>query len=498
MKQNFQSRPLNAVSCVPFSRKSFCDQVLAGSNATHGSTNTQTEYLAGYLFELKAQTLVIEQHYIDRHFIEEHSLYYSRCLNPRTNACIRIHAFSNQFDDKHLDKWLHRAANGESQQVELDLEKQYLGFVVVRPLPSVPIGRTVLVHFGDKPTRHFPPIVDYDVHFLGLELTVRGLAFQQQDRAVAACATTSIWTALNSVGRRDGMRVPTPSTITESAVRFFTPFGRAFPSHGLSVEQICEGIRGTGFAPEIFKVSGKPDLFSTFLHSYVRSRIPVILAIQNSLGGHAVTVVGYRQSPSPSIPLNGESLARRNLGFDQIYIHDDRLGPYARAKLKKIKSKTRQELELSITLPSGQTEISRVLQAVAPLYPKLRGSANELYQAAHQFFPVIQKLTKKPNEELGLEFFFERSGTYLRSLFDLGVQSARLIPFLKSIALSRYVGVVRWYLDDIPIVDMVWDTTDTLREESKWDEHLLATIALDSRFTSEIDSLGKLIGCQTA
>lgn len=44
--------------------------------------------------DLNAQSVVIEDHYIDRDFMEDHSAFYSKNLVPVSNFCKRIHFFN--------------------------------------------------------------------------------------------------------------------------------------------------------------------------------------------------------------------------------------------------------------------------------------------------------------------------------------------------------------------------------------------------------------------
>ena len=104
------------------------------------------------------------------------------------------------------------------------LRSSYLGYVVVRPQPSVPIGRTVLRPEGASPATMNAWVQSrYGAHVMGMSLKVEGLAFQQQDRAVGACATTAVWTALQQTCKRESDRPPTPSAITQGAWTHLSP-----------------------------------------------------------------------------------------------------------------------------------------------------------------------------------------------------------------------------------------------------------------------------------
>lgn len=490
-------RPTNAVTCVPFSLNAF--QKLVGDHsgaAEVARLNTQGAYLSGYLTSLNAGSLVVESHYVDRHYLEEYSAYYSKSLVQRPSTCARVHVFSGEVTDDTLRALVAKSASadpGEAERVRAELEEQYLGYIVVRPVASVPFGRTVLRPLRDEPDRQFHTLSLYSVHLLGFKLELKGLAFQQQDRAVAACATVAAWTALQRVRRREGFRCPSPHAITEAAVRHGTEL-RPYPSQGLSIVQISEALRRFGFPPDYISASDNPGLFVVLLNAYLRSGIPVVLALRYPAAsvGHAVTVVGYRKTTGPGLRLDQAPEVRLvNSTQSQIYLHDDRLGPYARAT---IDTDGTPAPTLRIEFPDGAVDESVVECALVPLYPKLRSNARELWLRAVELLPTMQHELLQTGEELGFELFFERSGTYMRKLHSLQPDSDRLFRFLSTAALSRYVGVVRWYVNGEPVLDSLWDTTDTMREETLGAEHLIGLVAWRPEDHALADEFAKVLG----
>jgi hypothetical protein len=351
-------------------------------------------------------------------------------------------------------------------------------------------------------SRVFNPTISYSTHFLGLELHVTGLAFQQQDKAVAACATTAVWTALQRVCRTDGGRAPTPAAISQAAVRHYLPGGRGFPSTGLTVAQMCEALRSFEFAPELFHVGGEPSRFRTLIHIYLRSGIPVILALRGAGVGHAVTAVGYRRTRElAAAPFASPTFGAHNLAYDRLYIHDDRIGPYARAKLLEIPAeevdeldeydepKTQRRLRLEFLLPNRQTHTLAVSSAIVPLYPKLRSSAAELLENAITLIPLVESECPSGNSHVDLELSFDRSGSYLSSLYSMRIDPRRLIGFLRTAALSRYVGVARYLYRGRRFLDVLWDTTDTVREGA-FRDHVLGMVVYDDRYRASVDRIG--------
>ncbi len=62
----------------------------------------QINYLGFYLKRLGCRSVLIEGHYIDRDFIDDLALFYSRSLRGYSNECQRLHFFSEALND---DGW---------------------------------------------------------------------------------------------------------------------------------------------------------------------------------------------------------------------------------------------------------------------------------------------------------------------------------------------------------------------------------------------------------
>jgi hypothetical protein len=209
----------------------------------------QIEYIERYVAfrDLNCQSVVIERHYIDRDYMEDYSIFYSKNLHPYGNSCQRVHFFNidpQEVKQKLTDLLRFGKQNGEEKYRQAAVEfseKHYLGFSVIKPLGGCPVGRTVLRTYSNEAeegrNRLFLAIRPYKVHLLGVELVVRGLAFQQQDLGVSACATTALWSALHKVRDFEDIGSATPAQITMRATQHTLPFGRSMPSsEGLSID----------------------------------------------------------------------------------------------------------------------------------------------------------------------------------------------------------------------------------------------------------------------
>lgn len=496
--------PQNNVKWIRFTKWAFQQEVRRLSDGGEGwEVNAQTRYLSEYLERLGALTLVIEHHYVDRHFSEEYSAYHARDLVQRPNACARIHAFTEKWRDKD---WVEMCTSvlgaGEGgagsyerlDEIQRRLSEAYLGFVVVRPVPFAPIGRTALRAPGD-PDGYIGAVVTYPVHLLGFELEVRGaLGFQQQDGAVGTCATTAVWSALQRVRRRDGARCPSPSEITEAAVRHVLE-GRTYPSTGLSVLQISEAFRAFDFPPDVLQAQPDPALFWILLNTYLRSRIPVVLALpslDDDPTGHAVTAIGYRKTAAPLFSHRlASGVTVVNAAFDQLYLHDDQLGPYVSAPIgfDTFDTEDGPQTYPAITIPAKGSDAWPAVTALAPLYPKHRSNARGLWTSALRLLEAVKDHIAEADDEVGLEFFFTRSGRYQQRMFEKGLDPSRVFKFQRVATLSRYIGVSRYYVQGEACIDAIWDATDTVHEEAPYNEHLIGLVARRPQETYFVDFL---------
>lgn len=143
-----------------------------GIGDDHVHQRRQIGYLSGYLGDIGAKTAVIENEYIDRDFLEDHVLYYSRCFHDYDRKCHRVHFFSKVYSEEDIDEII---VGGNADGFH-DFTASYLGFVVVRPLPETIVGRTCLVPYVENGAtdRHYKALCDTGVSFFW-EKTMRSL-----------------------------------------------------------------------------------------------------------------------------------------------------------------------------------------------------------------------------------------------------------------------------------------------------------------------------------
>ena len=468
-----------SVSCKQFSSEQLIEEICAASDMPSSDVMAQVRYLGIYLKndETNARSIVIEKPYVDRHYIEEYSSYYSKTLHPPKAKATRLHFFKSEITDELLLEKLIAAGSGDFDTICREMSEQYLGFTVVRPLPSAPIGRTILGTFEIEGSDRFytlPPH-PYNVHLCGLCLKIYGVPFQQQEQAVGACATTAIWSALSQVMRLDGGRAPTPFAVTKAATKNWVK-DRVFPAtSGLKDEQILESLRHFGYSPLYFEPKTESALFCLAAKCYLRSNIPVILIMQydGQDDAHAVTVVGFREdidrerTPDIACQFPGWiNLQLRSKGLCRLYIHDDRLGPYARAKLS-VDSGGYTKLCYSQRIfdLDGFETPATIVSAMIPLYSKIRFSAHDLIATAGGLLPVFRNIVgEEARDRLNVDLFFCKSGECLSLLYRSEIEPTRVAKISQKLILSRYVGVIKFLVDDGLVAFVLCDSTDIRRD----------------------------------
>jgi hypothetical protein len=492
--------PENKIYVEPFSIATFVDTV---KKVGGGIITRQVEYLANYLEKLEVATIVREARYIDRHYMDEYALFYSRMLNPPSNAVTRLHFFEKRFDEGTLRRWMTDAVRGrDTSKLTKKEAGRYRGFSCIRPIPDSPIGRTVIDRWPDhsKP-REIYALGEHSVHIGNLEFRVSGIPFQQQEAAVGACATASVWSALSRVARQDGMRAPTPAEIAEAVERPAHAHARAplAPTTGLSVDQVFAAIQVFGFTPAA--VAGtRPEILALALHTYLQSGIPVVMILRGGSTAHAVTAVGFQLSGSDHSGLE-TSVPTRSRQLHKIYVHDDRIGPYARATVtpyRVINVDTLPDMEglrFEIEGKRGVLEHWLVETIVAPVYPKVRLSIASLLGVATAIQPLIETAVGEDAFDLSVDFRFVRSGDYLAGLTRKVAPSAGA-DLAARVAMSRWCAVIRWSVRDEALVEFVYDTTDILRGNGE--HQLLAIVVLDRRMRSEFYGLAERVGAPRA
>jgi len=492
-RKNTIAEPRRSLRDFPFTEASFT-RLFPSLSLSHTQSDSiehypdQVRYFWHYLHELTCSHFVQESYYYDRDFLEDFGAIYSRSTAQIRNHCVRIHFFAQARNrlqltgsKSHLKELRKRIQEADPKlreklyfEASAEIQNSYLGFMVLRPLPLAPIGRTVLRAYsrrdlhGEQDRRDVLLLrssVEYRVHYAGFRLIARGVAFQQQDRGSAACATTAIWSVLNSLGLRN---IP-PVEITRLANRYgSSPMGRTLPSEGLVLRQMIEAFRGVSL--ECFPHMHE-DISTTlaYLHLAVRSRLPAVAIVTSDrhTESHAVAILGGRERIDGQVAFKLRPDTRTRAGrLTSVYIHDDRLGPYVRADLHSDGDRLGLRLRRRWRVEDEELWITDL---IFPLFPEIRTSLPWLLETSKRIVPHVRwwlrhvyPTGRRRRDTLTYDIRIVRGADYPKQLLiEDGCSHDVVRMTCDYLTLSRFVAVTRLYLREAPIVDVVQDTTGT-------------------------------------
>lgn len=391
---------------LPFSQNDL-NHALANSHASIEEVAgcNPVKYLCGYLADLGAVTILVEEPYTDAGFLDDYTSYYARCFSSYGRRCKRLHFLRRALTDADLRSLIRRRLPEDEKRV---LENDYLGFVVARPLPQAVIGRTVLKSYSDEGRRHFPVSRKYTANLFGIELEITGLAYQEQDTVLAACATVALWSAFQKTAQLFETGIPTPAAITRAATQV-EHYGRPIPQHGLRIEEMCSAIRENSLEPEVVDLRQTPNVpVASLLYGYLSMGVPVVLVVEiPDEGLHAITLTGFslqkKRQRVEEIVGNSAIPPMSGLRIDKFYGHDDQVGPNARLIVRESPDPRPVQTGSSIRLESkswldavGQQYLYPIA-ILLPIYNKVRLTFLDLQEWITPLHKVFAHVLPNPS-----------------------------------------------------------------------------------------------------
>src|SRR4051812_17143588 len=251
------------------------------------------------------RSVVVEQRYLDHDWRSEHAAFHGRLFRRHPTVCHRWHLFT---DDVPADLSRLRA-------------EAYRGYVVLRPLPSTPVGRTMIAP---------PPGLDGGIRceatervsLFGTPLWITAMPFLSQDAEYLRCAHATLWMVLRHAHLAHGLPRRLSAEVHDAALGGVI-VGREIPSEGLSVQQMLAGATRLGLSPGLMHLPGARDedaaeharsgrlSLRAILCRYVNSQLPPLVLSTT----HAWVVVAYRRDPADDRRVT-------------LWRHDDARGPY--------------------------------------------------------------------------------------------------------------------------------------------------------------------------
>lgn len=252
------------------------------------------------------QSVIIENRYIDSDWRSEHAHFYGTTFRRYPSVCHRLHFF---------------AAQVSADFAELPaLSDAYRGYSVMRPLPEMPVGRTMILAPPDVGAANLTAGTER-VNIFGFPFSITAMPFISQDAKYLRCAHAAIWMVLRHATLVHGLPKRLPGDVREAATGGLV-VGRQMPSDGLSASQMLNALDRLGLptgmleptpdsGPGVVPAPGSPTLFGVICR-YVNSQLPPIVVSDS----HAWVVVAWaKQSSSGHTKLT-------------LWRHDDARGPY--------------------------------------------------------------------------------------------------------------------------------------------------------------------------
>lgn len=302
------------------------------------------------------------------------------------------------------------------------LQESYLGYCVIRPMPTNFLGRICLRPYKAllEDASQFKIIKNQEeVSFFGIALTVEAAALREQDKVVSACATSAVWSLLNGYGHLSSHEIPSLSTITKVATNPDIHGSRTFPSTGLMPDQIARSLKHFSLEPHSKRIDyfGPADRLlqlKHYVHAHVSNDVPLLLGgmvysdcspdtepgtVFKREGMHLVCVLGFRRNPGYDFELDQDCSVGPFLNqadsLNRLYVHDDRYGPYMSIRIDsplEILDLPAQQHQLAyeISKPSvGTKEYFVPYILTFGLYHKIRLSLEDITKVCttlHRFF----------------------------------------------------------------------------------------------------------------
>jgi hypothetical protein len=411
------------------------------------------EYLGNHTKDsLNAKTIVLERNYLSRDHLYDFSNYYCLCFNDGySKKCNRIHFFNIEFSK---DVFLDEILNNKNIFIN---QENYLGYVVTKNLPNVLIGNTLLRTYNTQ-NRYFISR-SYDIHFFGREMHLETLPFQEQDKAVGACATSALWVAFHKTSSLFHTPLLTPFEITNSVSNLFNTTGRILPNNGLDYFQIGNAIKNSGL---VFELRNKQSYVEnslkskSFIYSYLRMGLPVLLGINiDNIGRHLVTISGYTiktkgLNTKGDFPLYSDSL-------DMFYSHDDQIGPFSRFKFTTKKKKFNIETSWWRNQNDSKKLNAQLVSLIVPIYDKIRISFDDIYKLTlhlNDYFSLV--ITSR---NFVWDIFLYQSNKYKKEISENNLIDNSIKSKILFSSLPKYIWISRLIINRKTIIEFLFDST---------------------------------------
>lgn len=355
-------------------------------------------------------TFVIEAPYIDKVYRDSYYTYFSSKLGKYKRDCIRLSFFAGEVTEEMF----------RDSAAVTDLKKQYLGFIILRPLSPTIVGRSVVSPRAVNQSGLLIASTTFDATVSSIKMEVSGFPHSSQDTETMTCAETSIWALMEFFGYKYAEYKPVlPSKITQVLKDLSSE--RQVPSRGLNIQQMSFALKEFGFGTRVYEAKEFGDEFPRLFSTYIESGIPIIVAVDNRENGgkigHAFLAIGHRKTGDGEIdslhpakednPYISKELIKRDI---RLYDHDDMIKDFVFIDDNNPAYCTNKFVSPTSHYSENTWHDCKVTYFIVPLYPKVYLEAFESKNFCKQF--LLDNLAIPDGEEIYLRHFLASSRSY--------------------------------------------------------------------------------------
>ncbi|WP_075340706.1 hypothetical protein [Tenacibaculum agarivorans] len=452
--------------------------------------------LREFFSNLNTSYFLAEDPYIDKDFLEDYSNYYARSYKDHGRFCHRIHFFS-EGEDFILDtkKFQQLVTTGSKEEIE-KLNKHYLGFITLRPSTLTKrIGKTCLKNYGNdrKRNRQYTAVREYKVNLYGIPLDVKSMAFQEQDEAVAVCASIALWSAFQITGKHNQHEIPSPSVVTKLALSE-SSYVKEYPSIGLTSEQIAVAVNKVGITPTIREIRNTREL-KQYIYAYLKAKIPIVCGISlfdvrtdsktghkviaSSKSFHAITINGFSfEGGHPEMAVGRKGLKLKSSRMTKFFAHDDQLCPFARIVFDSSASVKIGNIPQDLMYTTWRTDNEKVEKykyakietIIVPLNHKVRVSYQEVLTKIRSYSVILRTLANVMYDKIGVkmskrfewEIYLTKVNDFKKEIRNnTTIDNKKKLNILMHQNYPKYIWVARAYIKEDIKLELVFDATES-------------------------------------
>lgn len=455
------------------------------TNTDKNKKKSHIRYFYNYLFNdpngLQAKLILIEYEYTSKAYLSDYMNYYANCYRDYPKRCRRVHFFSKTFDKKQFINMV----TGKDALYEADWSS-YLGYIVVKPLPTGIIGTTLLSTYGAKAKRHFSALRPCHINLFGKNLVLQTLPYQEQDGIVGTCASSALWFTFQKTCQLFNSLSPNPSEITISAGFDSNHTGKTFPSSGLEISQICKAVLSAGLVSElrILNMTQQTSKYlKSFVYAYLKMGIPVLLGLK--LEGewrdlHLVAVNGYRLGVPPPQKERYKDLSLASDDITRFYAHDDQVGPFARLVFMDENTEPLYQFKTSWWRDADTEDMlmAKAYCAIVPLPASIKVTFDDIEAEIANFEVTLRThLELAATDQIRWDIYLSENNGYKKEIRDYlsGNDRPGVDPEAGGILfelLPQYIWVAKAFLRtpaaDFLLFDLVYDAIDVNYKSSPY------------------------------